>query len=258
MENLEKSMVPALTRALKVLEALARDPFELTLAELMQELKIPHASLRRILITLTDREYIIFDQKRRTYRLGFRFMYLGNVLFNGSHFRSQARNYLKKLAELTGETASLDVRIRNQLLIVDQVAGPNSVYLYANPGSAMPFFHTTAAGKIYLAHSDIKKVRNVMKKIGFPMLTPHTIDNIEKLEKEIKNVKRKGFAIDIEEMREGVARVAAPVYDESKKLLCCLTIACPAFKLKEKHKTNEFGKFVKAVASEMTKNLGRI
>ena len=250
--------VPALKRGLRVLENLARDPYEMKLTELAEELDIPQASLWRILKVLTEHDYVIFDKGRHTYRLGYKFMYLGNIMFGGSHFRSQSRDYLRKLADMTGETASIDVRIRNQLVIVDQVAGSDAVYLWANPGSAMPYLHATAAGKVYLAHTEIDKVHKVMKKLGFAKLTPYTVDSIEKLERELERVKENGFGIDIEEMREGVARVAAPVYDESGKIICCLTVACPAFKLKDEAKIIEYGRMVRKVADEMTANCGKI
>ena len=104
----KKSAVPGLTRGLRVLETLAKDPYEMNLSELSQVLDFPQASLWRILKLLTNEEYIIFDKKRRTYRLGFKFMYMGSVLLSGSHFRSEGRDLLKKLAEETGETAEID------------------------------------------------------------------------------------------------------------------------------------------------------
>ncbi len=248
-----KSTVPGLTRGLRVLEALARDPYEMNLSQLCKGLDVPRASLWRILKVLTNEEYIIFDGERRTYRLGFKFMYMGSVLMRGSHFRSQGRIYLKKLAEESRETAEIDMRVRNQLVIVEQVPGPNAVHLYSEPGSVMPYFHATAPGKVYLAHIDKEKVRNVMKKLGFPRLTPHTIQDLSHLEKEIQKVRTDGYAVDIEEMREGVGRVAAPVYDTSKNILFCVAIACPSFRLNEPNKQNEYGLCVKKFASKMTK-----
>jgi IclR family acetate operon transcriptional repressor len=185
-------------------------------------------------------------------------MYMGNALFTGAHFRSQAREHLKKLAEATGETAELDVRIRDQLVLIDQVTGPSAVYLYSHPGSAIPYFHATAPGKIYLAHLEKEKVRNIMKNLGFPKLTPHTIQDLDQLEKEIEKVKIDGYAVDIEEMREGVGRVAAPVYDESNGIMACIAIVCPAFKLKEQNKTYEYGQCVKRIASDISEHKRRI
>jgi len=249
-----KSPVPSLTRALRVLDALTEDPVERSLSELSRELRIPSASLWRILKVLVDQAYIIFDKKRRTYRLGFKLMYMGNLMLNGSRFRSQGREYLRKLADRTGETAELDVRIRDQLVLIDQVTSPHAVYLYSHVGSAMPFFHATAPGKVYLAHTEPDKLRSVMGKLGFPRLTPRTIQDLDALEKELKTVRSDGYAIDREEMREGVGRVAAPVFDASGAISACLAVACPAFRLNDPKKREAYGCAVKEIAQEMTEN----
>lgn len=249
-----RSPVPSLTRALRVLDALTEDPVERNLSELSRELQIPSASLWRILKVLVDQGYVIFDKKRRTYRLGFKLMYMGNLLLNGSRFRSQGREYLRRLADRTGETAELDVRIRDQLVLIDQVTSPHAVYLYSHVGSAMPFFHATAPGKIYLAHTEPDKRRSVMRKLGFPRLTPRTIQDLDALEKELETVRALGYAVDREEMREGVGRVAAPVLDPSGAVIACLAVACPAFRLNDPEKRAAFGLAVKDVAQEMTEN----
>ena len=237
-----------------VIEALSEDPYEMNMMELSEALDIPKASLWRILTVLTERKYVILDKKRHSYRLGFRLMYMGNTLIEGSHFRSQARDYLRRLALETGETVEFDVRVKDQLVVVDQVPGPNAVYLYSHPGSAMPYFHTTAPGKVYLAHMDKGRMRSAMKKLGLPRLTAHTIQDIEQLEKEIEKIMIDGYAVDVEEMREGVGRVAAPVYNKSNMISGCLAIVCPAFRLNEQNDKYGYGRSVKAVATELGRN----
>jgi len=246
------SRVPAVSRALKVLEALARDPYEKSLSELSAELGIPAASLWRILKVLTESQYTIFDRRRHTYRLGFKFMYMGSPLLAGAHYRSEGREYLRRLVEATGETAELDVRIRDQLVLIDQVSGANAVYLYSHPGSAMPYFHATAPGKIYFAHMGKEKLLKAVNKLGLPRLTPHTIQDIGQLEKEIEKIRIDGYAVDIEEMREGVARVAAPVHDLEDRVVACLAIACPAFRMNDPNTRYRYGTVVKQIAGEMT------
>lgn len=253
-----KPMVPALTRALAVLEILSQDPYEMNLAELAEKSDIPPASLWRILKVLTDRDYLIYDRKRHTYRFGFKLMRMGAPLLNGAHYRSPGREFLKKLTELTGETTELDVRVRDQLVLVDQVIGANAVYLYSHIGSTMPFFHATAPGKIFLCRMDRAKLHGVMTKIGFPKLAPNTIQDIDRLERELKKVEADGYAVDIEEMREGVGRVAAPVFDHEQRIIGVLAIACPAFRLHEAGRVEEYGRLAKAVADEMTRIRGAV
>ncbi|MFH1137295.1 MAG: IclR family transcriptional regulator [Pseudomonadota bacterium] len=253
-----KSPAPALTRALAVLEALAQDPYEMNQAELAEKLDIPPASLWRILKVLTDGEYLILDRKRHTYRFGFKLMRLGSAMLNEGHFRSQGREFLRKLSDQTGETAELDVRIRDQLVLIDQVVGANAVYLYSHIGSTMPYFHATAPGKVFLSRMERTKLHRVMNKIGFPRLTPHTIQDLEALERELARVAAAGYAIDVEEMREGVGRAAAPVMDDHDRIVGVIAIACPAFRLREPGLALEYGRLVKEAADEMSTARGAV
>ena len=253
-----KSLVPALSRAMEILETLAQDPYEMNQAELTEKLNIPPASLWRILKVLTDGEYLIFDKKRHTYRFGFKLMRMSSAMLSGAHFRSQGREFLKRLSEQTGETTELDVRIRDQLVLIDQVVGDNAVYLYSHIGSTMPYFHATAPGKIFLSMMERPKLHRVMKKIGFPKLAPNTIQDIDRLEEELTRVTRDGYALDIEEMREGVGRAAAPVFDAQGRVIAVIAIACPAFRLREPEQALEYGRLVKETADEMSRTTGSI
>ncbi len=45
-------------------------------------------------------------------------------------------------------------------------------------GSAYPYFHATAPGKVYLAHMEAEKRNRVMKRMGLPRITAHTITRL--------------------------------------------------------------------------------
>ena len=198
--------------------------------------------------------YLLFDQDRKTFRLGFKFLYLGNIVLDRMGFRSQARKYLKQLVELTGETAELSARVKDQLILIEQVEGPEAVRLFSRVGSAYPYFHATAPGKVYLAHVSGEKLRSVMTRMGLPKITDHTITGLETLEDELQSVVKSGFATDMEEMRIGVCRIAAPVYDRMKKVVACLGIAAPAFRIGAGAHA-KFGNIIKDLAQRLSAEL---
>lgn len=235
-----------------MLELLSQEPFEMTLKEISQRLNIPLASLWRILGVLTRKGYLIYDAGRHTYRLGFKLISMGNFLLESSHYRSQAREDLRKLAETTGETVELDARVKDQLVLLEQVVGPEGLYLYSHPGSTMPFFHATAPGKVYLSQLSQERLREVMGKIGFPRFTPRTIQSLDDLEEELRQVRKNGYAVDIEEMRQGVARVAAPIYNTSGRVIACVAIVCPSFRLSEPLRIQRYGEAVKKTAESIS------
>jgi DNA-binding IclR family transcriptional regulator len=245
---------PALERGLKVLDLLAEEGSEVGLKSIAQTLDIPVPSLWRILGVLRENGYVLFDPDRKTYRLGFKFLYLGNIVLNRMGFRSQARGYLKQLVELTGETAELSARVKDQLILVDQVEGPDAVRLFSRVGSAYPYFHATAPGKVYLAHIDRDKLQSVMKRMGLPKITEHTITRLDMLQDELKSVAQNGFAFDTEEMRASVCRIASPVVDKSGKVVACLGIAAPSFRI-HRDEYERIGNIIKNLALKLSAEL---
>lgn len=242
-----------------MIELLARKNGELSFAEISEGLHIPPSSLWRILGVLKQRGYVHFDDRRRVYRLGFQFLYMNNSLMSSIGYRSLTFEYLKMLSELSGETTELDVRIKDQLVLVEQIEGPDAHMLYSYPGSVMPYFHATAPGKIYLAHMKAEKVNSVSAKLGLPKITENTITDFGHLEKELEGIRSTGYAFDFEELREGVCRISAPIYDKGNKVLGCFTIACPSFRLdKNSARKDNLGLLVKRIAPQFTVEYGRL
>jgi IclR family acetate operon transcriptional repressor len=252
--NKANKNAPALARGLSVLELLAEEQAELTLKSISERLNIPIPSLWRILSVLRERGYVLFDREQKTYRLGFKFLYLGNILLNRMGFRSQARGYLRRLMDLSGETAEFSARIKDQLVLIDQMEGPEAVRLFSRIGSAYPYFHATAPGKVYLAHMSAEKRKRVMERMGLPKITEHTITEFLSLEEALVRVKKNGYAIDHQEMRIGVSRVAAPVYDSEGNLAACLGVAGPSFRITEENH-EKLGKWAKKLAGQMSLEL---
>ena len=250
-------MTTALERGLRIIELLAEEDTELTLKEIGRRLGIPSPSLWRLLSLLKERGYVIYDPDKRTYRLGFKFLYMGNVLLGGAGYRSQAREHLKELVALTGETAELSSRIKDQLVLIDQVEGPDAIRLFSRVGSAYPYFHATAPGKVYLAHLEKEKFYRVMEKMGLPAITPYTKTDIKELDRELDRVRERGFAVDHQELRVGVSRVAAPLYGKDRQVMACVGVAGPSFRLTPQ-KEEEVGRAVLMVAKRIMKEIGGI
>jgi IclR family KDG regulon transcriptional repressor len=253
-KNPKNRMVPALARGLSVLELLAKEESELTLRSISERLGIPTPSLWRILCVLRNNGYVLLDPDKKTYRLGFKFLYLGNILLNEMGFRSEARAYLKQLVDLTGETAELSARVKDQLILIDQVEGPEAIRLFSRIGSSYPYFHATAPGKVYLSHLPSKKLKGVMDRMGLPRITEFTISSLEDLQQELKKVRTKGYAFDHQEMRVGVSRVAAPVYGKRGDVVACLGVAGPSFRITTETR-ERIGKWTKELAQQLSVEL---
>lgn len=255
MGDSKKSQAPALDRGIDVVELMAARQEPLSFSEILAATRIPRASLARILNTLTNRGLLDKLHENGRYRLGMKLLYFGHRLQDKIRLRSIALPFMQRLSQLTQETVELSTLDQDQLVLLDQIEGRSDVRLYSRVGSAYPYFHVVAAGKLYLAHMDPDKRRQSLQKIGLPAVTEHSITNLAILEKELATILEHGYAVEDQELREGIRRVVAPVFDHTGELAGCLGMAAPTFRLA----TEEFprlGKIVKGVADELSASLG--
>jgi len=71
----------------------------------------------------------------------------------------------------------------------------------------------------------------------------------------LKDIRAKGYAFDDQEVRLGVRRIAAPIFDHSKKIAGVIGIAGPTFRMRRGRK-EELSRIVKQAAREISSELG--
>ena len=256
MKSRKSNHVRAVERALDVIEIMASSDGDLSLSEVMKRVHIPRQSLIRILNTLCDRGIVERTVQRGYYRVGMRLLYLGNRLQDKITLRSVAWPFMQELAEETHKTIELSTLDRDQLILIEQIEGTEGVRLYSRVGGVYPYFHALAAGKIYLAHMDPEKRRKVLDKIGLPAVTEHTITDVNELEVELLKVRENGYAFEDQELRKGVRRVTAPIYDFRNNLVGCIGIAATILSF-EVEQGEDLGRMVVQTANKISYRMGK-
>src|ERR1017187_4720325 len=82
--------VPALERALSILESLSKSKHGLTLSQLSRSLELPKSSVHCLLLTFERHGYLHRADRSGRYRLGLRLCDLANVALSGVMLRDQA------------------------------------------------------------------------------------------------------------------------------------------------------------------------
>jgi DNA-binding IclR family transcriptional regulator len=223
------------------------------LAEILAKLSIPRQSLIRILNTLCDRGVVERTGQRGFYRLGMKLLYFGDRLQDKIKLRSIGRPLMRDLAEKTCKTVELSSLDRDQLVLIEQVEGSEGIRLYSRVGSAYPYFHAVAAGKIYLADMTPEKRHKVLAAIGLPPVTENTITDPDVLEEEIRE---KGYAFEDQELRDGVRRLVAPIYDHANRLAGCVGVAATIFSLEMDQKEDLAAQVIET-AERISHGMGR-
>jgi len=254
MKQITSPRTTAVDRAIDVIELLSENEGTLSLSQIVDELGIPKQSLIRILNTLCVRGIIDKAEKRGFYRLGINLLFTENHLQDKRNLRSIAWPSMQELSQKIRKTIELSILDRDQLVCIERIQGNESVNIYSRIGAVYPYFHAVSVGKVYLAQMDSAKRKENLKKIGLPAVTENTITDADTLEKELLKVKSNGFAFEDQELRKGVRRVAAPIYDKTNKVVGCISVAAPIFSF-ELDDVDRLGMLAKETAREISKNI---
>ena len=213
--------VAAVERAFTVLDALA-DGGELGTNEIARRTGINASTVSRLLATLASARFVEHIPESGRYRLSLRLIELGNAVLARLDLRTLARPHLQALVRETGETATLSAPGEHDAITVDFAHSSSVVQSVAQLGRPS-VGHATAAGKVMLAFGDVE-----LPAEPFTAFTPRTITTRERLVKELERVRGRGFAEAREEREEGLAAVAAPVWDSRGALAGIIGVQGPA------------------------------
>jgi DNA-binding IclR family transcriptional regulator len=204
--------IQALARGLDILgQFTARDPM-LSLSELGRRTGLNPATVYRYVNTLQTKGYLTQDPVTGQYRVGPAFAMSLFSLGGNSVLIQILEGDLGRLAEATGEGASLSVRRGDEVLNVN-VIPPSSGFGQVIPAnSAWPLTATWSAQvRVHLAFADDE---TRIRALAVPAVryTENTITDREQLEALLDKTKREHIAYSLEERAKGRAAVAVPIF----------------------------------------------
>jgi DNA-binding IclR family transcriptional regulator len=141
----------------------------------------------------------------------------------------QARPFLEELTKATGETSHLAVLDDGMALYVDKVESQRMLSRPSHVGRRLPAY-CTGVGKAMLAFAPDEQVEAVIAR-GLERMTPNTITDPARLRNALADVRRVGYAIDDEEIEEGLVCVAAPIRDRAGSVVAGASIGGPASRI---------------------------
>jgi IclR family transcriptional regulator, acetate operon repressor len=168
----------------------------------------------------------------RRYRLGPGLITLGFRALRANDLSSLAREELVGLAAASGESATLEIPLQGELMILDEAPGPGLVGIRVEVGTRWPL-HATATGKALLAAArsgtDGRDGEPALR-IPEPLsaLTPHTASTRKELEDQFDQIRTLGYAATSGELQIGYAAVGAAVLDHRGSPVAALGIGGPS------------------------------
>lgn len=240
--------IASVAKAIEVIEFIAYSKKELGVTEISNGLNYGASGTYHLLNTLKQCNILVQDEATKKYSLGLKLWKIGMLSYGKNHISSVLRPYLKKLKNLTGETANLTILDNNHIVYIAQEESDRLVKMFTTTGAIAPI-HCTAAGKVLLAYKDKEERNNILNSIKLDRFTDKTLTTKEELLDEIEDIQERGYGFDYEEREIGVSCIAAPIFDIHREVIACITISGPTARFTDENK-RKWGKIILAVSNE--------
>ena len=224
--------IQVIERMMRLLDILAAHAEPMALKDISRLSGLHPSTTHRILSDMVAKRFVDRDETG-AYLLGLRLLELGNLVKSRLNIRRIAAEQMATLYRKTLQTINLSVRQGDEIVYVERTYSELSgMQVVRAIGGHVPL-HLTSTGKLFLSADTPEDVRLYAKRTGLKGSTKNSITDLPKLERELQQVRIKGYARDNEELEPGVRCIAAGIHDDSGQLVAGLSISAPAERLRE-------------------------
>jgi DNA-binding IclR family transcriptional regulator len=232
-EGREKANGPyelhSLDRAISVLDVLSKSDLPLSLAEICHRMSLHKSTAHRSLMVL-ERSGLIERTQDNHFRLGLKLYELGNRAVEQIDLRARVHPFFRRLSMQVGETVHLSILQKTSVVYLDKVEPNRKVRMSSKIGSSNPVY-CTAMGKAILAFQPEETVEQILANMQFARYTRKTLCSREMLLKYLERVRRRGYAIDDEEIELGIRCIGAPIFDRDHQVIAAASVSGPSSRI---------------------------
>ncbi|MBI4418407.1 MAG: IclR family transcriptional regulator [Ignavibacteriales bacterium] len=248
--------VPAIDRAVRLLEILSLAPQGRSLAQLADELGVPKSTLFRILHTLEEHAVVAEDPDRKLFTLGMRLLEWGHAALSRIDLKTVAHPTLQKLAHETRESFYLAILDHDDVIIVDHVDTPEVWKMVTRLGHRSPV-HCTATGLVLAADLEADDLERLVGRKGLKKYTDATITGLGALKRRLAKIRQDGHSIVDGEYKPDLCAIAVPLRDHSGRVVASLMTAIPSERYrKNKRRAKELIAILSRSAGMISQRLG--
>jgi DNA-binding IclR family transcriptional regulator len=242
--------------ALDILELFTPEKPHYSISEIIQATHLHRSTIYRILSLLIRRNYLEKSSYKGYYTLGIRLISLASTRINDLELITEARPFMFRLYSITGLGSQLCILDGTEVLYLDEVNSLN-IRKYTYRGVTGPAY-CSSLGKCLLAALSRDELERLFKDYPFKQFTPTTITSLNRLEKELRRVRRQGYAINTGEYSASLASIAVPIYDYNGDTCAAISLGIHISSGIITSRISELLPHLKNASMEISKRLGYI
>lgn len=240
-------MTRSVTRALAVFDAFDQQHPSLPLLEIGKRIGMPKATTFRLVNTL-ERSGFLVRLDNQQYCLSLKMVRLAGLVPSTISIRDAARPVMLDVNHRTGETITLNARLKNERVVIDVVDTPAPLMAIARAGEHIPLARG-AAGCILLAFMQDDKRAALLK----------TLSRSEKADaaamtRDLERMRRQGYALTRGQRVPGLTAISVPVHDHNNDVQHCIALSGPSVRVDSREA--EFIELMVAAGAKISGRLG--
>ena len=251
----ESYVIQSVNNALNLLEQFKGDKDELGATDLSNRLALHKNKIFRLLANLEARGYIEQSKATENYRLGVKSLELGQTFIKQISLVRQAMPFLKEIVKQCGESACIGTIRQSFVLCLDVGEADQTVKVADRVGWSLPIL-CTAIGKAQIAYVSQEELEKLGVLDNMEKFTENTIVDRAEFIRDLKEVAKRGYALDNEEYNPGVRCVGAPVRDYTGRVVGGVSVCGPSFRMTDELLKTKIISVVKDAGEKISKRLG--
>lgn len=191
----------------------------MTLSEVAAVTELNPAVARRCLHTLVELGYV--GRKGKQFLLTPEVMGFASAFLESMNLEEVVRPHLQRMRDITGDSSSLAVLSKSDILYLVHVSTSRRIRLDAGFGTRFPAY-PASLGRAMLAYLSKEQLDRYFEITTLEKLTDKTVTSETKLRKILRQVRKDGYASIQDELDYGIVSVAVPIFSDSGKILAAI------------------------------------
>lgn len=246
-------VLSSVATAVRLLKCFSEGEAEIGVTSLAKRLGVAKSTVHRLATTLVTEGMLEQNRNTDKYRLGIALFGLGALVRQRMNVSTEGRPYIFDLRDATNETVHLAVLDRAEVMYVYDLESNQAIRMRANLGERKQAL-CTAEGRAIIAFLPQKEREALLRQPIYPR-TPKTTTDAQSLRAALDEVVARGFAREDEQSEIGMRSIAAPIRDDSGRVIAAVGMAGPAQRLSDEVLAN-YAPLVIDTANIISRRLG--
>lgn len=216
--------IQSVERALQILTLFSLRTPMLGVTEISSALALSKGTAHGLIRTLLQQGFLHQDLNTRKYRLGLKIYELGNILAGTLEINQKSAGPVHLLSKTTQSVCRVSIWDGDSAIITSEVHPRPRAVLSHHFGPRVHAY-CSAIGKAVLAYIDKPQLAEFLKNTRYEPFTPNTFKNEQQLLDDLAVTLERGYAIDCEEAVQGLACLAAPVFQSDGQVVGSISLS---------------------------------